>query len=209
MSAVKKPRMRKCKAKGCDNMFTPFSSMEQWCSADCGYVLLQEKLAKKDAKAKLAKKKERLAIKKQHRQDKKKFRESDKEWCRAEAKKELHRWIQYVRDVDQPCISCGTRNPSIKYDAGHFRSVGSAKELEMEPKNIHKQCSVNCNQHLSSNRAGYEPGLVERYDQEYVDWLKGPHPAKHYKAHDYLEIRDKYRELNRKAGVLAYQKRKD
>ena len=196
--ATKPPKLKKCKAKGCENKFTPFSSLEQWCSSSCGYALSQEKLAKKEKSEKLANKKKRIAAKKA-------FNEKDKSWCRARAKEQLHRWIVYVRDAGKPCISCGTTN-DVKYDAGHFKSVGAHKELEMEPRNIHKQCSVNCNQHLSSNRGGYMEGLVERYDKEYLDWLMGPHEPKHYKSHDYLEIRDKYIELNRAAGVLPYQK---
>ena len=127
---------RTCKAKGCANKFTPspFNTLETWCSTKCGYALSQENIAKKAEKVRLERKRGRIAAKKE-------FNERDKSWCCAKAKDELHRWIKYVRDVDKPCISCGNANPDIKYDAGHFLSVGAHKNLEMEPRNIHKQCS--------------------------------------------------------------------
>jgi hypothetical protein len=182
----------------CKTRYTRTRVGQTACSVACVIARANKNIEK--AKVKAVK-----ARAKQTAKNKREFNESDKTWCRGKAKEQLHRWIQYVRDVGMPCISCGNTNPNIKYDAGHFRSVGSAKELEMEPRNIHKQCSLNCNQHLSSNRAGYEAGLIERYGVEYLDWLKGPHEPKHYKASDYLEIRDKYKELNRAAGVLKYQ----
>ena len=198
---VVKPKKRKCSAQDCNNTFQQFDSLTRWCSPGCGY-----KIAK--ANLEIKRRKDRVKVKKERLLYKKKVNENDKKWCRKKAKEELHRWVVYVRDAGMPCISCGNRNPNIKYDAGHYRSVGSALHMEMLPENIHKQCSVNCNQHLSSNRSGYDKGLVERYGKEYLDYLKSYQESPRYRAADYLAIRDKYRELNRSAGVLPYQKYK-
>ena len=207
MSAQSKPRRRKCRAEGCGQWYTPYNSLEPWCSQPCRAKLALATFERRQAMKYRAVKKKEIARKRERVAAKKKFNEGDKTWCCKKAKEELHRWIVHVRDAEKPCISCGNQNPNIKYDAGHFLSVGAHKNLEMEPRNIHKQCSLNCNQHLSSNRAGYEAGIIERYGQEELDWLLGPHEPRRYRAHDYLEIRDKYRELNRAAGVLPYQNR--
>lgn len=87
-----------------------------------------------------------------------------------------------VRDADLPCISCGIHNHEIscnslrgsEWHAGHFLSVGSHPELRLNAKNVNKQCSI-CNAHLSSNRPGYEQGIVARFGQDRLDWLLGPH----------------------------------
>lgn len=201
--SARRLKPRTCKADGCSTVFDPWSSLQTACSTPCAIAMASSKAEKK---AERERRKQAMQTKRERIAAKKAFNESDKDWCLKRAKEELHRWIVHVRDAGKPCISCGNANPNIKYDAGHFLSVGAYKNLEMEPRNIHKQCSLNCNQHLSSNRAGYEAGLVDRYGQDELDWLLGPHDAKHYKASDYLAIRDKYRELNRAAGVLPYQK---
>ena len=67
-----------------------------------------------------------------------------------------------LRDTDQPCISCGTTNKDIKYDPGHFYSVGAYPNLRFNELNVHRQCSNNCNMHKSGNFAEYNIKLPER-----------------------------------------------
>ena len=67
-----------------------------------------------------------------------------------------------LRDKDQPCISCGTISSQIKYDAGHFYSVGAYPNLRFNELNVHKQCSNNCNLNKHGNFAEYNMKLPER-----------------------------------------------
>jgi len=70
-----------------------------------------------------------------------------------------------LRDKDLPCISCGTMN-NVKYDAGHFYSRKGYSGIRFDEDNIHKQCSNNCNIHLSGNFAEYSIQLPKRIGQE-------------------------------------------
>ncbi len=79
-----------------------------------------------------------------------------------------------LRDRGKPCCTC-SKTSDVKYDAGHFLSRGAHPELRFELTNIHKQCSVNCNQHGSGMRKEYEVFIVKTYGQEKLDWLLGPH----------------------------------
>lgn len=116
----------------------------------------------------------------------------------------INQWITKVRDKDEPCCTCGTRKPNIKYDAGHYRSRGACQELRFELTNIHKQCSVQCNGFKSGARAEYRDFILFRYGQEHLDWLDGPHPMLKDKLPDWqsveVEIR-KFRKLLRDAGL--------
>lgn len=116
----------------------------------------------------------------------------------------VNQWIVHVRDKGKPCFTCGTAKPSIKYDAGHYRTRGACSELRFEITNIHKQCSVNCNQHGSGMRKEYRDKIVEVYGQDHLDWLDGKHP----RLKDQLPDADavnieivKYRKLLRAEGL--------
>ena len=87
-----------------------------------------------------------------------------------------------LRDHDQPCISCGRYDHEVpdkgrggKWDAGHYRSVGSAVELRFVEQNVHKQCK-HCNsaKGLGGNYVEYRKGLIVRIGLEAVERLEGP-----------------------------------
>ena len=102
-----------------------------------------------------------------------------------------------IRERDRllPCISCG-RHHQGKYDAGHYRTVGSNPALRFEPLNCHKQC-VPCNQHKSGNIVEYRLNLVQRIGADQVAWLEGPHEPKKYTIEDLQQIKAHYRALLR------------
>lgn len=116
-------------------------------------------------------------------------------WFMKAAQVAFNKWVR-LRDADRPCISCGTTN--AKWDAGHYRSVGSNPALRFEPLNNHKQCA-QCNQHKSGNAIEYRIGLIARIGQANVDWLEGHHEPKHYTVDDLKAIRAEY---TRKAKEL-------
>lgn len=89
----------------------------------------------------------------------------------------VNQWVVHVRDKDKPCCTCGTANPNIKYDAGHYRSRGACPEARFILTNIHRQCSVRCNVHGSGMRSEYIDFIRAEYGQEHLDWLDGPHQS--------------------------------
>lgn len=175
-------RPRKCAVRACRALFVPTQIFQSWCSPECGVQIARDKQQK-----------ERKALDKIERKAIREAKERIKP--RGEYMKEsqaaFNAWVR-ERDADQPCISCG-RHHQGKYDAGHFRSVGSNPALRFEPLNCHKQC-VPCNRHKSGNAIEYRIGLVARIGAEAVAWLEGQHEPKHYSIDDLKAIKAEYRQ---------------
>lgn len=80
-----------------------------------------------------------------------------------------------ARDKDDACISCGNYVLDDQigggWDAGHYRSTGSAPHLRFHLHNCHKQC-VKCNRFLSGNVAEYRKGLIHKIGIEKVEALE-------------------------------------
>ena len=96
------------------------------------------------------------------RKDKKKRKEALK--TRGDYLNELQTLVNRytrLRDKGQPCISCGTTKQTIKYDAGHYYSVGAYPNMRFKLDNIHRQC-YKCNRELSGNPIEYRPRLIEK-----------------------------------------------
>jgi len=106
----------------------------------------------------------------------------------------VNRFIN-ARDKGKPCISCGCTmifgvgnlTKGAIANAGHFRSRGSAPHLKFDTRNINSQC-VSCNSWKSSNRAGYEAGIVKRFGQERLDALISDQSTKNYTKDDFKRI---------------------
>lgn len=116
----------------------------------------------------------------------------------------INQWVVHVRDKNKPCCTCGTSKPNIKYDAGHYRSRGACNELRFELTNIHKQCSVNCNQVKSGARAEYREFIAYNYGKDHLEWLDGPHPLLKEQFPDWQSVEVEvinYRKLLREAGI--------
>jgi len=86
-----------------------------------------------------------------------------------EAQAAVNKYIR-LRDRNKPCVSCGS-NPKQKhggsFDAGHYRSRGSASHLRFNILNIHKQC-VKCNRFNSGNAVDYRIELIKRIGEDNV-----------------------------------------
>jgi hypothetical protein len=93
-----------------------------------------------------------------------------------DAQAAVNKYIR-LRDAKKPCISCGnTKSHKIglsghRYDAGHYRSRGSAGHLRFNLLNIHKQC-VYCNRDMSGNLVEYRKELINRIGLERVERLE-------------------------------------
>lgn len=183
-----KPRTtrRKKRCKACQEMFTPVRDFQSVCGAiACALAMVS------DNREKASK-----AISELGRQELRAARERIKpkgDYMR-EAQAAFNAWIR-ERDRLLPCISCG-RHHQGKYDAGHYRTVGSNPALRFEPLNCHKQC-VPCNQHKSGNIVEYRLNLLQRIGAESVAWLEGPHEPKKYTIEDLQQIKAHYRVLLR------------
>ena len=104
-------------------------------------------------------------------------------------------WVR-ARDEGKPCISCD--KPLIKtgklggdYDAGHYRSVGSAKHLEFDERNVHGQCKY-CNDKLKGNPQGYRPRLIDRIGLDAVLALEADQADRKYSKDDLRNMRSHY-----------------
>ncbi|MFZ6773056.1 recombination protein NinG [Undibacterium sp. SXout7W] len=97
-----------------------------------------------------------------------------KEWI-AEAQVVFNRYIR-ARDNGLPCICCGQlpKSDSImggSWDAGHYRSRGSAGHLRFNEDNCHAQLK-QCNRYGAGRAVDYRIGLIARIGLERVEALE-------------------------------------
>ncbi|RMV34295.1 Protein NinG [Pseudomonas savastanoi pv. phaseolicola] len=188
------PRRKRCPE--CRVMFTPARTGQAVCGEiDCAIAHGQSEKGRAIAGKALAEvgrreikvRKEALKSRSDHMRD---------------TQQAFNEWVRH-RDAALPCVSCG-RHHEGKYDAGHYRTVGSNPALRFEPLNCHKQC-VPCNQHKSGNVVEYRINLVLRIGAEKVDWLEGPHEPQKYTVEELKALTAKYRALTRelKKGEAA------
>ena len=187
------PRRKRCPT--CRVMFTPSRSSQAVCGEiECAIAHGQSEKGRATTRKALADverreievRKEKLKSRADHLKD---------------TQIAFNAWVR-ERDADLPCISCG-RHHQGKYDAGHYRTVGSNPALRFEPLNCHRQCSP-CNTQLSGNIVNYRIELVKRIGAEAVEWLEGPHEPKKYTVEELkamtAEYRAKTRELKGRAA---------
>ncbi len=187
-------RKKKCKNKSCSvGYFRPPEESPDigHCSPECATAILEKAWAKQREQRKKALRRSEKAQKAKHSKQKREFYENDIKTRRDAAVREFNKFIR-LRDSNEPCISCGTTKP-VKYDAGHYITAGSCTALRFDEKNVHKQCSWYCNKNLSGNINGYTEGLVSKFGQERIDYLKGPQPVINITVDFYREIEDKYK----------------
>ena len=98
-----------------------------------------------------------------------------------------------LRDFGKPCISCGKpHNPMPNtWDAGHYRSVGSAVHMRFVEDNVHGQCK-HCNKELSGNAVEYRKGLIERIGLKRVEQIEADQTLRKYTKEALIEIARHY-----------------
>jgi len=82
------------------------------------------RLAKDKAETKKVEKVARI----QHQADKERVKKISK-W-QSELQTLVNQYVVHVRDQGKPCCTCGTNKPDIKYDCGHFLSIGAAGGIQ-------------------------------------------------------------------------------
>lgn len=114
---------------------------------------------------------------------------------KTEAKTQMHLFVR-LRDQAAGCISCGQpfQGPAIggAFDAGHYRSVGSAKHLEFDPRNVHGQCK-DCNKWGGGDPVRYRVGLIARIGLTEVEALERDETPRKYTRDQVRDIREHYR----------------
>ena len=104
----------------------------------------------------------------------------------------------YVRERDKskPCISCGClltgSDAGGAFDAGHYRSRGSASHLKFDAeRNIHGQCK-RCNRYLGGNYSDYRTGLIDRIGLDDLEKLEADQTPRKYSIEELKAIKAKY-----------------
>ena len=163
------------KCKTCKRPFLPWSSLQVVCgNVACALAHAGDKKVKEE--------------KKKITQARKKLRDNDVGHWKKKAQAEFNKFIR-LRDTGG-CISC--EKAANKYDAGHYRSVGSNPALRFEEDNCHKQC-VFCNQYNSGNAIDYRINLIKKIGEDRVKWLEGPHELQKLACEDLKAIELKYK----------------
>ena len=112
---------------------------------------------------------------------------------------EVNKYVRN-RDTNEPCCTCGAANPEIKYDAGHCFTRAARPDLRFNLHNIHKQCSVRCNQHGSGMRQEYKEFIDRKYGVNHFDWLRSYHRPLSEEFPHWTDIEKeilRYRKLNK------------
>jgi ssDNA-binding Zn-finger/Zn-ribbon topoisomerase 1 len=101
------------------------------------------------------------------------------------------------RDKNQLCISCQKPLP-LKYDAGHFYSVGNYPAIRYNLDNCHAQC-IHCNHHRGGNIHEYKIGLIKRIGEDRVEALTEIRNAsRKYSVPELKEMLEFYKNLLKK-----------
>lgn len=105
------------------------------------------------------------------------------------------------RDRDLPCISCGRHNIADPltggaWDCGHYRSVGAAKHLRFDVRNMAKQCK-HCNRDLAGNVVEYRRGLVARIGVDEVVALENDNRVHKWSVYELRELLEWFRAARR------------
>lgn len=135
------------------------------------------------------------------------FREENKTLnnLTQEAQAAVNAYVR-LRDEGKTCISCGVslvrEGFGGGFDAGHYRSRGSAPHLRFYTLNIAGQCK-RCNRYLGGNYQQFRLGLIDRLGVEKVEAIEKDQRARHYSKEDLRRIK---RIFNKKCKFLEKRK---
>ena len=164
----------------CKKSFETKNSLAKCCGYDCAIIYARNQQQKVIDKNHIKFKKEGLEKLK------------TKSVYLKEVQKIFNQYIR-LRDKDSGCISCGNIS-NVKFDAGHFYSVGAYPNLRFNEDNVHKQCSNYCNVNLSGNIHEYIPRLIQKIGQQRFDELEAKKGVKaHYSIEDLKELKEIYK----------------
>lgn len=186
---MKRVKPRKCKV--CGEKFTPTRAIQPVCARrEC-------MLSFATAAAEKAKRKR---LEQHGRQQRKAIRErrealKTRSDYLKEAQAAFNAWVRW-RDRDLPCICCALPLTLDAvgggYDAGHYRSVGSAPQARFNEDNVHAQ-RKQCNRWGAGRAVDYRLGLIVRIGLARVEALEADQSVKKWTVPELIAIRDEYR----------------
>jgi len=178
MNSTKPPRLKAC--AHCGSNFHPRLPMQRVCSPVCAGQLVR-------------------AQKKAEREQVKVRKEAIKTIpdLIKEAQIAFNAYIR-LRDAGKPCICCGRPLPAPGvgggFDAGHYRSTGSASHLRFNADNCHGQ-TKQCNRYGAGRAVDYRLGLIERIGLERVEALEADNKPHKWTADELRAIKQIYKSL--------------
>jgi len=173
MSLPSKPR----KCRHCRQMFQPIRCNQNTCSYECSVAVAEIVAAKSKLKREKAERIAEIASTKILREKLK----TKRDWTK-EAQIAFNAYIRH-RDNGKPCICCGkplgTQQIGGGFDAGHYRSIGSAPHLRFDERNCHGQ-QKQCNRYGAGRAVDYRIGLIARIGIEAVEDLEADQTPRKY-----------------------------
>lgn len=165
--------------KVCSKPFLRLNSLQVVCGVRCARQV--PVIAKKAARAADSQRREALKTRQQ--------------WLR-EAQAEFNAYIR-LRDAGKPCICCGQLGASSgsrggDWDAGHYRSTGSAPHLRFDEANCHRQLK-QCNRYGAGRAVDYRIGLVARIGLAEVERLESDNRVRKFTVDELRSLRSIYR----------------
>ena len=180
----------------CKHCRIKFTADEKACAqrihADCVDPWLSKQLAKQAA---AREKKERAEFR-----ERKERAKPRSKWL-AEAQAVVNRYVRLLAlSRGEGCYTCGA-TPAQKfggtYDAGHFRSVGSAPHLRYWVPQIKLQC-IPCNRHKGGMALAFRQALVRDHGQEWVERLEAMHHTAKFDIPYLIRLKAVFSKKNRR-----------
>lgn len=177
--SIKQKRCKQCKTS-----FTPRSALQVVCGPLCGEQYAKASRLKKERKETRTRLKELETL----------------PVLKKRAQQAINAYVR-ARDAGKKCISCEsllTLGTGVggDYDAGHFRSVGSAAHLRYDLRNINGQCKY-CNNFLAGNPHGYRLGYIARFGADALAELESDNEPRHYTRQDLIDLTATMRRMTR------------
>ena len=182
--------MAKRKCKNCGVVFEKKQMRQYVCSVKCAIEHTKKLNAKKAEKARI-----QAAQKERARKAELKDKLATVPELTRKLQSVFNKFIR-LRDKGKPCISCGAPLQSGfggGYDAGHYRSIGSASHLRFDEHNVHGQCK-RCNRYLSGNAVAYRMGLIERIGLAEVERLDSDNTPRKWDKEELRELTALYKQ---------------
>lgn len=178
--------LKRCKV--CKEQFRPTRPMQPTCHKYECQVSYAQQVADK------AKKKREKVERAADRQKREKLK-TRSDWIK-DAQIAFNAFIR-ERDSGKPCICCGkplghSGEVGGGYDAGHYRSTGSAPHLRFDERNCHGQ-TKQCNRYGAGRAVDYRIGLIGRIGADEVEALERDQEPRKWTIDQLREIRDTYR----------------
>ena len=164
----------------CSAEFEPVRPMQSVCSPKCAAATVKARAVKRKAEARV-----------------KQARDKGVRYWTKKAQASFNAYIR-ARDRQQPCICCGRTTSDhdlvtgSRWDAGHYRSTGSASHLRFNEDNVHRQL-VRCNRHGAGRAVDYRLGLIQRIGLARVEALETDNAPRKWTVDELMAIDAQYR----------------